>query len=334
MTLVEQVEAETLVAACAEGDLRKEALTRPEVAFSNIEVLQAHSESVANGCESPPAEIGKIKDRSRKTIIDAARTLAIATTLRLLPKCSIRAAALLDYVATRSDNDFGQCVDSAERIADALDCDERTVRRLRDQLAALGALRVDPRPGQSPAIWLPYTSAALTMSANSVLEEIAPPRRSPGRPRKMEMDAETPGAACPGFSEKGWTYPEKTPDMRSENPGHMASTSKNSLSNTSLQGLKGGPVASSVRFAIENRKTDIDGAEHLVRALDAQAIIGVPKGAARRNFVDLLRVSKAIRQLTQEDAMKYAEKLALEDRPGCPTAAALKWHFEEWGPDR
>ena len=240
--------------------------------------IERYLDNIAISHERAPAEVGAMQEYARKSAINSALVLAIAKTVR---HCA-RNTARPQYVAIRSDNKHGRCVDSADRIADYLSCGEDVVRHTRTALVACGALRRDEaKPGLPDVLWLPYAEEAFQNSAFAVLNTIAPPRLNRGRPKKPEYAAEkTPGVGHPTFSEKPRVSDGKTPGVQLENPGCLTPDIKNSSLQELITRNKGetrtreeAPSASPINFEEEVK----DGVAHLEHAMRAQNFGSKPK---------------------------------------------------------
>jgi hypothetical protein len=210
-----------------------------------ISSVNAGVENVPDPGEMTPEELGAIDNGlDRLKLIQSALTLSIARTLRSCKRNSPRTIAYLHYVAIMSDNVHGRCLDSAGRMSEYFDCGEDVVRDTRSALVACGALRSELRPGRPAAVWLPYSATCQQNSAFAILKQIAPPRTSPGRPKKTSgvrhpaSTEKTPGLGHPTISEKPQVLKDKTLGVCAKTSGHLTPDCKNSIQelNSSTQG--------------------------------------------------------------------------------------------------
>ena len=177
--------------------------------FARIEaavVIFLRDQAIAD--EVTPAEIGALGAKEpwrRKIAIEAAATAVKLSMLRRVDFDHPRMGLLIDIIAAHSDNDFGRCAESTERLAALLNVDRRTVERNVDQAIKWNLIRRDLRPGFPSALSLRYERAFLTASSYAVMAAAVPrSSRARGRP-SLTLVANNIGAApdAAGLQTKG-----------------------------------------------------------------------------------------------------------------------------------
>ncbi|WP_414462711.1 hypothetical protein [Hyphomicrobium sp. DY-1] len=205
--------------------------------------------------EYSPNEIGQLPGYSRASAIRSAEAYAMSSVGRqpMADRINSRLIGpLLHHIALWSDNPYGRCTIGSQRHADYIGCSDRQCRSLIIQVVNDGIVKIKPRPGLPPALWLRYPHVIIAASPMQISEAIAPPRRSPGRPssvekpRKSSVPEDSPtsdrkprNSYVPGDN----TDDQKTPEVKDENPGslidkprnHSASDCKNSLQDLNKQ---------------------------------------------------------------------------------------------------
>lgn len=198
------------------------------------DLLDAYLAGIESGDELPPTDIAALQGWHRAKAISSALVLATANVSRQTMRESPLMVSLMVFVAVHSDNEFGRCTDGAGRMAAFLGCTEKTARRTLSNAIERGGLRIEVRPGKTPAIWLPYVRGLVEASAYDLIATFAPPSGVAGRPSKAEK---TPVTSCPDNTEKPRTHHDrtlnKTPVIEPENPGHIVTDSNSSCTNSS-----------------------------------------------------------------------------------------------------
>lgn len=286
--------------------------------------LNRASNSADAQLEFSTGEIGQLPGYSRTAAIMAVITLVMGAVGRRSPEDRIKSPLIgpvLYYIALWSDNCFGRCTHGARRIAQFVGCSERYLRSVLIQCIAEGLVRCEVRPGQTPALWLPYNRAAVAASAVQVSEAIAPPSANPGRP----SSGTKPRNSCvPGFTASN----KKTPEVASENPGTGIDKPRNSSGSatktSSMQDLKVMEVRRQ-QSRSQRDALDVFGDDGLVSEKAISFVFGDPR-ISRRN------PSRAQREKAADALTKAALQWKVPGKPQAQYETFQDWFRANWIP--
>ncbi len=191
-----------------------------------VQLVERFTAAIKTAVEAPsnldlmsPREVGALGDAKpleRKRIIDAAKTLALHRLFAEPKLLSKSHAGAMEYIAIRSDNEHGRCLDSMQAIARYLKVRPDSAREIVAALRNHDIVLCEERPGSPNAHWLPYPRKlldwqdGLAPTSQTIIDAISEPGRGQrGRPKKPVGQADIDPDAIPQGTTPGGIEPEK-----------------------------------------------------------------------------------------------------------------------------